>query len=91
MRIVTQAIWEPCSKEEFDTALKEDPFAPYRAVPIYDGVQGILEHIKVMGKEPDRYRYEKCVGYKDVALISSAEANDKELMKLLNQWDKKRH
>ena len=44
-----------------------------------------------MGKEPDRYRYEKCVGYKDVALISSAEANDKELMKLLNQWDKKRH
>lgn len=88
MRIVRQAIWEPCSKEEFDSAMKGFLGIGYRVVPIYNGGGGIMDQLR---RAPDGYRYEKCVGYKDVVLLTSAEANDKELMKQLNQWDKKRH
>lgn len=81
MIIQDEAIWVPCSKEEFDDAWKDDPFfAPYRAVPIYNGVHGIFDY----KKKPDGYRYEKRVGSKRVILINSAEANDKELMSFLN-------
>ncbi len=78
-------VWEPCSKEEFERAMKNFPFLPrpYRSVPIYKQGGGIMDQVK--GKVPDGYRYEKAVRWKDVVLVSEAEANDKDLMKLLNQ------
>jgi len=87
MIFVQEPIWEPCSKEEFDRAMKDFPafHTPYRRVPIYRNGGGILDQIQLYGKEPDGYRYEKCVGRKDVAILSSDEIEDEKLMKILGQ------
>ena len=84
-------IWEQCSKEEFDSAMADFPYlpTPYRAVPIYKRGGGVMDQLE--GREPDGYRYEKVVGWKNVILLSEAEANDKEIIKMIDQWNRERH
>lgn len=97
MILTYEDIWEPCSKEEFDKGCEEyiegalrfsDTLIPYRRVPIYHNARpGLLWQMENFGKEPDEWRYEKWVGREPLILINSAEANDKQLMKLLKQCD----
>jgi hypothetical protein len=81
-----EGIWVPCTKKEYEQGLKKDSlFAPYRRVPIYHNVKiGILTHIKLLGKEPDEWKYEKKVGIRKLCIVSTKEANDKALMDVLN-------
>lgn len=90
MIVEQEGVWEQCTKEEFDEGWNKDPIlAPYRMIPIYHNVPpGLLEQIKLCGKEPDGWRYEKMVGTKTVVLINTDEANDKELMEFLKSLAK---
>ena len=79
MIFTKEAVFKPCSKEEYERGMKNDPFfSPYRRVPIWNNGGGLMDQIS--SREPDDYRYEKQVGLKDVVLVSSKEAEDKELM-----------
>ena len=85
MIFADETIWVPCTKEEYEKSIKDlFPLIPCRRVPIYKNTSyGILEQIKFYGKEPDEWRYEKAVGTKRICMVSSEEANDKELMEFL--------
>lgn len=75
-----ETIWKPCSKEEYDKEAHK-LFSEYRRVPIYHNRRiGIIEQIQLYGVEPDEWRYEKAVGKKQICMLSSEEAEDKELM-----------
>lgn len=72
--------YEECSKEEYESVCgtKDGPFTleilekmlcsdeyyKYRCIPYWNNGGGILNQIS--GREPDGYRYQKLVGYKDV-------------------------
>lgn len=76
--------WEECSKEEYEKycgkaggiitdeilARLLDNLAnnrEYRAVPFWNECGGIMDQIS--GREPDGYRYEKCIGYEKVLMM----------------------
>lgn len=83
MIFTLESIWEPCSKEEYEEGCKRD-FFHYRMVSIYKHVPvGIMAQLEWRRQPPIGYRYEKKVGEKRVALITSEEAKDEELMKYL--------
>lgn len=85
MIFTDETIWESCTKEEYDRE-SHKLFSGYRRVPIYHSKRyGIIEHMKLCGREPDEWRYEKAVGKKRVCLLSTKEVEDKELMDALKK------
>jgi len=73
-------IIEKCTKEEYDSHHKENATfeemveyllsdVRYRRIPYWNNGGGILDQIS--GKEPDGYRYEKIIGYKDILMMGS--------------------
>lgn len=73
--------YEECSKEEYESVCgtKDEPSTferlekilcskyEYKCIPYWNNGGGILDQIS--GREPDGYRYQKLVGYKDIILL----------------------
>ena len=85
MIFTDEIIWESCTKEEYDREAHK-LFSGYRRIPIYHSKPyGIIEQIKLYGVEPDEWKYEKAVGKKRICMLSTREAEDKELMAALKE------
>lgn len=85
MIFTDEIIWKSCTKEEYDREAHK-LFSVYRRVPIYHSKRyGIIEQIKLYGVEPDEWKYQKAVGKKRICMLSTREAEDKELMAALKE------